>query len=157
MTRNIRGPLRLAAALTAGTAFVAGCGGSGYNLTRPPHSAGPACDTLTGKLPAELGGYDLERSDVTGAAAWGDGDVIVYCGMPEPEAGGDCIDEGGVDWVAQPPADTRTAKMFSTQGRDPAVQVRLRNETTDASAVLSALGPAVKDIEAREPCGSTGS
>lgn len=157
MTRNILGPLRLAAALTAGTALLAGCGGGGYHLSTPPLAGSPACDTLTGKLPDRLGGYDLERSDVTGAAAWGDGDVIVYCGMPEPEAGGDCVDEGGVGWVAQPPADDRTAKMFSTQGRDPGVQVRLRNETTDVSAVLSALGPAVKDIEAREPCGSTGS
>ncbi|MFC9034716.1 DUF3515 family protein [Streptomyces arboris] len=155
MTRTIHGPLRLAAALTACTALLTACGGGGYNLSTPPFSGSPACDTLTGELPAQLGGYDLERSDVTGAAAWGDGDVIVYCGMPEPGAGGDCIDEGGVDWVAQPPTDARTAKMFSTQGRDPAVQVRLRNETTDASSVLSALGPAVKGIEAREPCGAT--
>ncbi|WP_225976928.1 hypothetical protein [Streptomyces griseus] len=76
--------------------------------------------------------------------------------MPAPETGGDCLDEGGVDWVAQPPADDRTAKMFSTHGREPGVQVRLRNETTDASAVLSALGPAVQDIKAGEPCGTTG-
>ncbi|MFD8063462.1 DUF3515 family protein [Streptomyces cyaneofuscatus] len=152
MTRNIHGPLRLAAALTACTALLGACGGGGYNLSTPPFSGSPACDTLAGELPAQLGGFDLERSDVTGAAAWGDGDVIVYCGMPEPEAGGDCFDEGGVDWVAQPPTDDRTAKMFSTQGRDPGVQVRLRNETTDASAVLSVLGPAVKSIEVREPC-----
>ncbi|MFF6905896.1 DUF3515 family protein [Streptomyces sp. NPDC012389] len=156
MTRNIHEPLRLAAALTACTALLAGCGASGYNLTKPPFSGSPACTTLTGKLPAKLGGYELERSDVTGAAAWGDGDVIVYCGMPAPKAGGDCIDEGGVDWVAQTPADDRTAKMFATHGREPSVQVRLRNETTDASAVLSDLGPAVQDIKAGEPCGTAG-
>ncbi|MFD3974261.1 DUF3515 family protein [Streptomyces cyaneofuscatus] len=152
MTRNIHGPLRLAAALAAGTALLAGCGGGGYTLTTPPFAGSPACSTLTGQLPDRLGGFALERSDVTGAAAWGDGDVIVYCGMPESEAGGDCFDEGGVDWVAQPPTDDRTVKMFSTRGRDPGVQVRLRNETTDASAVLSALGPAVKSIESRESC-----
>ncbi|MEW2070395.1 DUF3515 family protein [Streptomyces sp. NPDC007346] len=154
MTKNTRGALRLAAALTACTAALAGCGGDGYNLTKPPFSDSPACSTLTGELPAGLGGYDLDESVVTGAAAWGDdGDIILYCGMPEPEAGAECTDEGGVDWVAQKPADDRTAKMFSTHGRDPSVQVRLRNESIDASAVLSALAPAVKGIEAGEPCG----
>ncbi|MFI7237035.1 hypothetical protein [Streptomyces cyaneofuscatus] len=63
--------------------------------------------------------------------------------MPEPEAGGgDCFDEGGVDWVARPPTDDRTARMFSTQGRDPGVQVRPDPDE----------GP-----EAREPCGGAGS
>ncbi|MER7749414.1 DUF3515 family protein [Streptomyces bacillaris] len=157
MTRNIRGPLRLAAALTACTAVLAGCGGGdGYNLTKPPFSGSPACDTFTGKLPEKLGGYEKESSNVEGAAAWGDGDVIVYCGMPAPEAGAECVDEGGVDWVAQKPADDRTSKMFSTHDRNPSVQVRLRNEGTDASAVLSALGPAVQDIKAGKPCGTKG-
>lgn len=161
MTNDLRGPVRLAAVLTACaavTASLAGCGGGdGYNLVRPPFSDSPACDTFTGAIPDRLGGYVLEKTDVAGAGAWGDGDVIVYCGMPEPEAGAECIDEGGVDWVAQTPADDRTAKMFATHGRDPGVQVRLHHETTDAASVLSALGPAVQKIEAGEPCAATGS
>jgi hypothetical protein len=157
LTKNIRGALRLTAALTACTAVLAGCGdGGGYNLTKPPFSGSPACETLTGKLPGELGGHDREKSDVTGAAAWGDGDIILYCGMPEPEAGAACTDEGGVDWVAQEPADDRTAKMFSTHGRNPSVQVRLHDGSADASAVLSALAPAVQEIKAGKPCGTTG-
>ncbi|NEB41097.1 DUF3515 family protein [Streptomyces sp. SID14515] len=157
MTSNTRGALRLTAALTVCTAALAGCGsGDGYNLTKPPYSGSPACGTLTGKLPGELGGYGIEKSQVTGAAAWGDGgDIILYCGMPEPEAGAECTDEGGVGWVAQKPADDRTAKMFATRGRTPGVQVRIRNESVEASAVLSALAPAVKEIEADRPCGAT--
>ncbi|MGA6174036.1 DUF3515 family protein [Streptomyces sp. NPDC012600] len=149
MTRSIRKPLRAAAALAACTAFLAGCGGGdGYNLTKPPFAGSPACDTLTGKLPDKLGGYQLEKTNVAGAAAWGDGDIILYCGMPKPETGADCLTEGGIDWTAQKPADDRTAKMFATQGRDPSVQVRFRNENTDPSAVLPSLAPAVKGIKA---------
>ncbi|MFE2290932.1 DUF3515 family protein [Streptomyces sp. NPDC059452] len=153
MTKSIRKPLRAAAALAACTAactaFLAGCGsGDGYNLTKPPFAGNPACDTLTGKLPDELGGHSLEKSNVAGAAAWGDGDIILYCGMPAPDTSDNCSTEGGIDWVAQKPADDRTAKMFSTQGRSPSVQVRFRNETTDPSAVLPSLAPAMKDIKA---------
>ncbi|NUW02989.1 DUF3515 family protein [Streptomyces sp. CAI 127] len=156
MTSNTRGALRLTAAMTVCTAVLAGCGsGDGYNLTKPPFAGSPACATLTGNLPGELGGYGIETSEVTGAAAWGSGgDIILYCGMPEPEAGAECTDEGGVGWVAQKPADNRTAKMFAAQGRDPGVQVRIRDESIDTSAVLAALAPAVKEIKADRPCGT---
>ncbi len=164
------GPLRVAAALAACTALLAGCGtGEGYNLTKPPHADSPACDTLTGKVPDELGGHRLAKSSVTGAAAWGDGDIILYCGMPEPEAADDdCLTEDGVDWTSQKPADDRTAAMYATHDRSPAVQVRFTSEDADAPAVLAALAPAVKDIKtgesgessragkADERCGSAG-
>ncbi|MCS0635004.1 DUF3515 domain-containing protein [Streptomyces sp. LP05-1] len=157
MTKHVHRPLRAVVALTACSAFLAGCGSSeGYNLTKPPFGGNPACGTLTGKVPDELGGHRKEESGVAGAVAWGEeGDIILYCGMPEPKAGDDCRTEGGVDWAAQKPADDRTAKMFATQGRNPAVQVRFRSKDADASAVLSALAPAVKDIKATSKgCGA---
>ncbi|PCG82935.1 hypothetical protein CIB93_27110 [Streptomyces sp. WZ.A104] len=169
MTKLLRGTLCVAAALTACTALLAGCGlgggDRGYSLVKPPFSGGPACTALTDRLPEELGGHRLEKPGVDGAAAWGEGDIILYCGMPEPAAAGDCRTVGGVDWVGQKPADDGTAEMFATWGRDTTVQVRFAGKDVGTAAVLQSLAPVVKQIkeaeagtagEASTGCGTAG-
>lgn len=153
LTSHARSVIRTVAALTACTAFLAGCSSNGgYNLTRPPFAGSPACPTLTGNLPDKLAGHSKEKSDVRGAVAWGDGDIILYCGMPKPDTTAGCLTENGVDWINQKPADDQTAKMVATYGRSPAVQVRFRSKSTDAAAVLSSLATAVRDIKATKHC-----
>ncbi|MFY1677475.1 MULTISPECIES: DUF3515 family protein [unclassified Streptomyces] len=149
MTRPARSVPRTALALSASAVLFAGCDEpGGYVLIRPPFAATPACDRLMESVPAELGGHK-KRSGLRGAVPWGDGDIILYCGMPEPDATADRVAAGGVDWVAQEPADRTSAKIFATYGRDSTVQVRFREEDVDVSSVLTALAPAVRgDVDA---------
>ena len=68
--------------------LLAGCSGSGPEITAPPMSApdAAACRKLVEDLPDRLAGH--ERAEATGdtryGAAWGDPAIVLTCGVGRP-------------------------------------------------------------------------
>lgn len=145
-------PRRLARAVLAvamlglATPGLTGC--SGAVLTEPAQLAtDPACAQVLVDLRGAERIDGWERRDVSAqsTAAWGDGDVILRCGVaPLGPSTDPCQTIGGVDWVIRQSED-RT--MFLSYGRAPAVEVSLRGDRpTNAAEVLDAVSPAVATL-----------
>lgn len=150
--RDRVGPSMSAVAMPAVTVLavalfgVAGC--SRAVLTEPAQLAtDPACAQVLVELRGadEINGWDRREVSAQSTAAWGDGDVILRCGLHPLEPTTDpCQTMGGVDWVIRQSED-RT--MFLSYGRAPAVEVSVRGQRpTNAADVLNTVSPAVATL-----------
>ncbi|ANS80636.1 conserved hypothetical lipoprotein [Serinicoccus hydrothermalis] len=94
------------------------------------------CQEVAALWPETIGPYESRVTAVQseGVAAWGDPPIVARCGKSPPGPTTDpCIDVGGVDWVATVLDDGGT--MFTTYGRDPAIEV-LVPEVYDSHPLL---------------------
>ena len=91
-------------------------------VTPAPSAADPACSTIARRLPVSVAGQARrETSSASPAvAAWGDPAIVYLCGVVQPGPSPSCQDVNGVDWVYLQLGD---GTVFTTYGRDPAVQV----------------------------------
>ncbi|MFG2622710.1 DUF3515 family protein [Streptomyces sp. NPDC048507] len=94
------------------------------------------------RLPERLLGRERDSVRGTGAAGWGDGAVVLRCGVRPPAPSIDsCVDVNGVDWVLD---DSRAGRggrwVFTTYGRETAVSVAFEGGRTagDALVVINA-------------------
>lgn len=153
MPRAGRGACRPAALLgVAAVVLLAGCtqgGGSGAVKAVPFDRADtPICQAVSAHWPGTVGGLEPRVTAVQtrGVAAWGDPPVVARCGKQAPPPTTDqCLDINGIDWVATPLDDG--AMMFTTYGRDPALEVLVPAEHESPALLLPAFGEAAGQVE----------
>lgn len=108
----------------------------------------PACQRVADAWPAQVADLAPRVTAVQsrGVAAWGDPPIVARCGKAPPGPTEDpCIDISGVDWVATTLDDGGT--MFTTYGRDPAVEVLVPADYESAPLWLPPFGPAASAVE----------
>ncbi|MFI7587788.1 DUF3515 family protein [Spongisporangium articulatum] len=147
-------------ALVASVAVLvlAGCSGSssGSAAVQPgPSSSAPACTRLLNKVPATLLGLKHADSAARGATAWGEHaghTIVLRCGVTPPTATtSPCITTDDVDWIFD---ETGTAYVFTTFGREPAVEVSVPKSISreQAPGAMAALAGAVKPLPQGRHC-----
>jgi hypothetical protein len=86
----------------------------------------PTCAEVIVRLPDTVAGLDLRETNAQATGAWGEpATVLLRCGVavPDPTASLACVTapENGIDWLRD---DSDAPNyVFTTYGRDPAVQV----------------------------------
>jgi hypothetical protein len=127
---------------------------SSYEVDPGPFAGDPRCAEVVDRVPETV--LDRARDDVrgAGAAAWGDGEVVLRCGVrPLPPNPNLCVTANGVDWVLDEQRARRDGvKVLTTYGRDPAVQVALDPGIDVGGDALVTLNPAVEKIPQKARC-----
>ncbi|AXG80517.1 DUF3515 domain-containing protein [Streptomyces paludis] len=143
---------RLAARLTAVVLLsaAAGCSGTGgapsVPVPSPPAAEAAACRTLHKALPktvADLGRADPEpRSELT--AGWGDGEIVLRCGVPRPAGMDDpqatAVEADGVNWMVE---QRDSGPRFTATYREPYVEVTMGSRFAHDVTPLAQLAAAV--------------
>ncbi|MFS0693325.1 DUF3515 domain-containing protein [Streptomyces nitrosporeus] len=110
----------------------AGCssgGGPSVAVPTPSSEAAAYCEALHKELPESIAG--LERTDPEPdsvlTAGWGDGAIVLRCGVPRPAKMDDAqskgVDADGVNWLLEQPGDA--GPRFTTTYRKAYVEVTL--------------------------------
>ncbi|MGW1667413.1 DUF3515 family protein [Streptomyces sp. NPDC002324] len=108
-----------------------------------------ACTRLIERYPARIADQSRDPVSVTGVASWGDGGVVLRCGLePPPETDDPCVEVDGVDWVFRETSSAGSGyRVLITYGRDPAVQAFVADRITAVDGVLVHLSSLVGPIE----------
>ncbi|MET7370065.1 DUF3515 domain-containing protein [Streptomyces sp. NPDC005566] len=139
-----------AAALLVLAAVGCSFGGARLSVTVPTPSpeAAAYCEALHEELPKTITG--LERSDPGPdsvlTAAWGDGAIVLRCGVPRPakmdDVQSEAIDADGVNWLLEQRDDA--GPRFTTTYRKAYVEVTLGAEYAHDATPLSAFAAPVR-------------
>jgi hypothetical protein len=150
--KRTSGALSAAVLGTVVTASLAGCVGP-VSMEPAEFAEDPACATVIVNLPEQLAGIAPRETDAQGTKAWGDPtSVRLRCGVPVPAPTAEfpCITVDGVDWLRD--AAEEPVTVFTTYGRDPAVQVIIDGAVVGGEPVLSGLAGAVSRVPAEREC-----
>ncbi|MEO7349720.1 MAG: DUF3515 family protein [Terrimesophilobacter sp.] len=92
------------------------------------------------------------ETDAQATAAWGNpAAILLRCGVPVPGPSTlQCATVGGVDWLRDD-ADAPNY-VFTTYGRDPAVEVIVNGNEASGTQALTSLSNAVGSIPATRAC-----
>ena len=122
-------------------------------LKPAPDAVNPACAKVIVALPDTVADLPSRETDAQATAAWGNPTgVILRCGVPvpAPTATLPCITVQGVDWLRDGTNDPDY--VFTTYGRDPAVEVILNGTNVSGLSALTDLSFAVASIPAEHEC-----
>jgi hypothetical protein len=152
MRTSIRATALGLAALTLATTGLAGCSPV-VALTPADDAKNTACAEVVVRLPDLVAGLSKRKTDAQGTGAWGQPTaVFLRCGVPvpDPTATLPCGTIDGVDWLV----DDRDAPnyVFTTYGRDPAIEIVLNYDDVSSAAALTDLSGAVSVIPADRHC-----
>ncbi|MET9663371.1 DUF3515 domain-containing protein [Streptomyces sp. NPDC006510] len=114
----------------------------------PSPEAAAYCRALHRELPRTVAGLDRgdagPKSELT--AEWGDGEIVLRCGVPRPVKMDDPMAKGteadGVNWLLEQPDDA--GPRFTTTYRKAYVEVTLSEAYAHDASPLAAFGPAVR-------------
>ncbi|MFE9723300.1 DUF3515 domain-containing protein [Streptomyces sp. NPDC005794] len=129
--------------------MAAGCSsGPSVAVPTPSSEAAGYCEKLHEELPETVAG--LERSDPSPdsdlTADWGDGAIVLRCGVPRPakmdDSQSEAVDADGVNWLLEQPDDT--GPRFTTTYRKAYVEVTLGTEYAHDITPLSAFAEPVE-------------
>jgi hypothetical protein len=122
-------------------------------LQPAPDATNTACAQVVVGLPDTVAGLDQRKTDAQGTSAWGDPTAIrLWCGVsvPPPTAEFPCYSVEGVDWLLD---DTEAPDyVFTTYGRDPAVELRVDSDLASGSDALKDLAFAVSVSPKEREC-----
>jgi hypothetical protein len=116
-------------------------------------AANPLCAEVTVRLPETVANLAARETNAQATRAWGEPTaVILRCGVPvpAPTATLPCITVDGVDWLRDDAKDPNF--VFTTYGRDPAVEVIIDNRKASGVSTLTDLSYAVSAIPAKAGC-----
>ncbi|OKK06742.1 hypothetical protein AMK26_12240 [Streptomyces sp. CB03234] len=147
-------PALLFATAAAATVLLAAVGCSPTDaevsvaVPSPPSEEAALCGALHEELPetvAGLGRSDPEPgSDLT--AGWGDGAIVLRCGVPRPARMSDPraegVEAGGVNWMLE--QREGDGPRFTSTARETYVEVSLDERFAHDASPLAALADAVK-------------
>ncbi|QNE79143.1 DUF3515 family protein [Streptomyces finlayi] len=134
--RKLPRSLFLAPSAAALVLVAAGCSSSdaqtSITVPTPSSEAAAYCEALHEELPETVAGMDRSDpepdSDLT--AGWGDGAIVLRCGVPRPSKMGDVQSEGieadGVNWLLE--QREGAGPRFTTAYRKAYVEVTLPRE-----------------------------
>ena len=140
----MRSSRRAAAALLAIAAALALAGCSPTVVLDPAaDSNNPECADVIVRLPDSLEGLDRRETNAQATGAWGDpAAVLLRCGVEVPAASTlPCVEVDGIFWLRDDAEDPTF--VFTTFGRDPAVDVVIDRDVATPGLVLSDLSPMV--------------
>lgn len=111
----------------------------------------PACADIIVRLPEVLGDARKRETDAQATGAWGSPAVVLLrCGVPVAGPSTQrCVTVEGVDWLIDDSDGDRG--VFTTYGRDPAVQVVVDASFSESTA-LNELAVAVGINPAERAC-----
>ncbi len=144
--------IRALATGVAATVLLAGC--TAVVPMRPADDAtNPVCADVSVNLPDTIDEAELRQTDAQATAAWGTpAAVLLRCGVTVPGPSTDrCITIGEIDWLVDDRDPARG--VFTTYGRDPAVEVIVDDAASDSNALV-ALTDAVGRIPVTGACTS---
>ncbi|WP_327344615.1 DUF3515 family protein [Streptomyces europaeiscabiei] len=139
----------LGAAVVAGVLVAREVSSPALDLQPAARAGDPECIRIADHYPARIAGESRDPVSVTGVASWGNGGVVLRCGLEPPLETDDlCIEVDGVDWVFREDRSTGSGyRILITYGRDPAVQAFVDDRITAIDGVLVDLGDLVRPIE----------
>ncbi|MFI9625720.1 DUF3515 domain-containing protein [Streptomyces sp. NPDC052042] len=150
--RRFAHPVFLGPSVAALLLAAAGCSSTGAapSIADPTPSAEAAayCRALHKELPSTVAGLDRgdtgTKSELT--AAWGDGAIVLRCGVPRPakmeDPSSKAVEADGVAWMLEQPDDG--GPLFTTTYRKAYVEVRLSTAYAHDASPLAAFAPAVR-------------
>ncbi|WP_442817760.1 DUF3515 domain-containing protein [Streptomyces sp. NBC_01591] len=151
-SRRLRHPLFLGPSVAALLLAAAGCSSTdaavSITVPSPSPEAAAYCRALHEELPRTVAGLDRgdagPKSELT--AEWGDGEIVLRCGVPRPAKMDDPMAKGteanGVNWLLEQPDDA--GPRFTTTYRKAYVEVTLSAAYVHDASPLAAFGPAVR-------------
>lgn len=122
-------------------------------LQPAPDATDADCAKVVVSLPQTVADLPSRETDAQGTGAWGEPtEVILHCGVPVPAPTSklDCYTVSGVDWLSD--ASKAPDYIFTTYGRDPAVEVVVNSDTVSGFSVLSDLSYAVTNVRSTGRC-----
>lgn len=123
-------------------------------MTAAPHATSVDCAEISVRLPDAIDDLERRETDAQATAAWGNPtSVLLRCGVEVPGPSTlPCFTVKGVDWLRDD-SDAPTF-VFTTYGRDPAVEVVIDSENSSGTSALVAVANAVGSIPAIGACTS---
>ncbi|MDH6181482.1 hypothetical protein M2152_001664 [Microbacteriaceae bacterium SG_E_30_P1] len=144
--------MRLLLPLGALVLLLAGCAPT-VALEPAADAADPLCAEVSVRLPDSVDDLTARETNAQATGAWGEPTaVIVRCGVPSPAPTAElpCVTVEGIDWLRD---DTDAPDyVFTSYGREPAVEVIVDSEVASGLDVLTALAPAVGRLPASGEC-----
>jgi len=113
----------------------------------------PICASVVVRLPDTVAGLSARTTNAQGTGAWGSPtSVIVRCGVPSPAptAALPCVTVEGIDWLRDDTGDPNF--VFTTYGRDPAVEVIINGDAVSGLDALTDLALAVGQLPVEGTC-----
>ncbi|MEV6574784.1 DUF3515 family protein [Streptomyces sp. NPDC051577] len=135
-------------------AAVAAYARADYGVPAGPFARTAPCTEVVARLPDHLMGRGRDAVDGAGTAGWGGRAVVLRCGV-EPLAPtiDTCVDVNGFDWVLD---DARVKRdgvwVFTTYGREPAVEVSFTRGSQPAGDALVTINDALGGLVRTAKC-----
>lgn len=121
-------------------------------LTAAPDATNPVCADVIVRLPDAIGGNVKRVTNAQATGAWGEpASVLLRCGVEVPGPSTLlCVTLKGIDWLRDDSGAPNY--VFTTYGRDPAVQVVINGTEASGTETLMDLSNAVGTIPATRAC-----
>jgi hypothetical protein len=135
-------PAALAAVLLV-AATLAGCAPT-VSLEPAPDAVNPACAAVIVRLPDTVATLPSRETNAQATGAWGEPTgVLLRCGVPVPPPTAEfpCVPVDGVDWLRDDTDDPNF--VFTTYGRDPAIEVIINSTVASGVEALTDLSNAI--------------
>jgi hypothetical protein len=141
----------LASAAVLAVAMLAGCAPI-VSLEPASDAVNPACAEVIVRLPKAIDTFEKRQTDAQATGAWGDpASILLRCGVevpgPSPLL---CVTLNGIDWLRDP--SDAPNYVFTTYGRDPAIEVIVDGDVASGTNALMALALSVGTIPAEREC-----
>jgi len=146
-------PLAAAAlAVVAALAFIA-AKDPHYDIRPGARAENAQCARMVDEAPDRLAGKPHHSTGIPGVVVWGDNEIVLRCGVPEPGPTTDpCFAADGVDWVLHEKRSTEGGKVITTYGRSPATEVTFTGSASAPDAALVELSALVAPIKQTAQC-----
>lgn len=136
----------VAALLLAATGCSSTNAAASITIPTPPPEAAAYCRALHKELPKTVAGLDRGDTESELTAQWGDGEIVLRCGVPRPAKMDDPSAMGteanGVNWLLEQPEDS--GPRFTTTYRKAYVEVTLSTAYAHDASPLAAFAPAIQ-------------
>lgn len=133
----------LAVGILGATLLLGGCSPT-VALQPADDAINTVCAQVVVGLPETVAGLEQRKTDAQGTSAWGEPTAIILrCGVtvPPPTAEYVCYTIDGVDWLRN--EEEAPNYIFTTYGRDPAVEVIVNGDVASGADALKDLSFAV--------------
>ncbi len=129
-----------------------GCAGI-VSMDPAEDAANPECARVIVALPEMVATLKIRETDAQATGAWGEPAlVLLRCGVPVPDPTSQlaCVEVRGVHWLRD--ASEEPVTVFTTYGRDPAIEVVVDGTYVSGGTALTDLANAVSQIPAEREC-----